>query len=83
MSAQGNCFEELIGRLRIEGHNVTANKLDCLLHETAWTTGSELMGELGLEILAFQRSAVGVSAELQRSLNDCMSAVRKVWPGVK
>lgn len=77
------CFEELIRRLRVASHTVAADKLDFMLHKVAWTTGSELIGELGLEILAFQRSAPSVSAELQCSLSDCMSMVRRVWPDIK
>jgi len=77
------CFEELILRLRVAAHSATADKLDFILHRVAWTTGSELIGELGSEILAFQRSVADVSVELQRELSDCMTAVRKVWPDIK
>jgi hypothetical protein len=41
------CFDELIRRLRAEGHVAPADKLHRLPHEVAWTTGSELIGELG------------------------------------
>jgi hypothetical protein len=77
------CFEELIRRLRGAGHVAAAEKLDFMLHKVAWTTGSELIGELGSEILSFQRSASDVSSELQRSLSDCMSMVRRFWPDIR
>ena len=48
------CFDELIRRLRAAGSSDAARRLDDKLHGTAWTTSSELIGELGLEILAFQ-----------------------------
>ena len=75
-------FEELIRQLRVAGHDTTADKLDFLLHRVAWTTGSELIGELGLEITAFQRSVPDASAEVQHALKRCMSVVRNVWPDI-
>jgi hypothetical protein len=58
------CFDDLVAQLRAAGTVSTADKLDFMLHRVAWTTGSELLGELGAEILRFQQSAQSVSAEL-------------------
>lgn len=77
-----DCFEDLIRQLRVADHPATAEKLDLLLHHVTWTTGSELMGELGSTILAFQRNATDISAELHGTLSDCMSIVRKYWPDI-
>lgn len=77
------CFDELIRRLRAAGFTDAARKLDDKLHGTAWATSSEQIGELGLEILAFQRSTPKVSARLQRSLRECLDVVRQVWPDIK
>ncbi len=77
------CFEQLIVNLRAEGHGDVAAKLDSMLHKVAWTTASELLGELGLEILGFQREHATVTAELRKSLGSCMDAVRRVWPNTK
>lgn len=38
----------LIEELRASGHEADADELHVLTHEMAWTTGSELLGELGL-----------------------------------
>jgi hypothetical protein len=76
-------FEELLSALRTEGHDQISQRLHVLLHEVAWTTGSELMGELGLEILTFQRSAQSLSPELQKLLCRCMDVVKKVWPAIE
>jgi hypothetical protein len=72
-----DCFDELIRKLRAEGHPQPAARLHALLHETAWTTSSELLGELGLAILAFERSSPAVSSELQALLDACMDLVRR------
>lgn len=76
------CFEELVHQLQDAGHTATARKLDEMLH-LAWTTGSELIGELGLEILAFQRTTPEAGPELHDTISRCMAMVRRVWPDIK
>lgn len=44
------CFDELTASLRNDGLSKEADRLHVLLHEVAWTTGSELLGELGQEL---------------------------------
>jgi hypothetical protein len=78
-----NCFDELIRQLRAEGHADPAARLHALLKEVAWTTSSELWGELGLEILAFERSGAAASPDLRRRIDTCMRSVRRVWPDIK
>jgi len=77
------CFEELIRQLEADGHTTTAQKLDHLLHRVAWTTGSELIGELGAEILAIQGETSPMSAKLEDTVRRCMVIVRRVWPNIK
>ena len=78
-----DCFEELITQLRAEGHVPTADILHHRLHVVAWTTGSELLGELGSVILQFQRSTPSVSATLQQTLTRSLEMVRRVWPDIR
>jgi len=78
-----DCFDDLIAQLRAAGHASAADRLDVMLHRVAWTTGSELLGELGAEILQFQRSAPSVSAPLQRALSRSLGIVRRVWPDIR
>jgi hypothetical protein len=78
-----NCFDDLIAQLRAAGHESTADRLDVMLHRVAWSTGSELLGELGLEILQFQRSTPSVSATLQQALSRSLEMVRRVWPDIR
>jgi hypothetical protein len=77
------CFEELVRQLQTAGHTTTAQKLDYTLHRVAWTTGSELIGELGLEILAFQKTTPEIGVELQGTISRCMVTVRRIWPDIK
>lgn len=68
-------------RLRVEGLVESADRLHALLHQAAWTSSSELIGEVGKAIIAVRgRSDHSVSPELARDLERCLAAVRKVWP---
>ncbi len=76
-------FEELISTLRAEGHEQAALRLQELLHDVAWTSASELTGELGLEILRLRRGNPDLSPSLQELLRRCMDAVKRVWPNME
>jgi hypothetical protein len=76
------CFDRLIADLKTEGYQTEAQRLHSILHEVAWTTSSELIGELGLEIVAIQRTSGDYSVDLRRKLDDCMEAVKRVWPAM-
>ena len=76
------CFDELIRRLRVEGYDEPAKRLHALLHEVAWTTGSELLGELGLVISAFERGRPKASPDLRSLLDSCFKVVKEVWPRI-
>jgi hypothetical protein len=58
----------LVGRLIAEGHSGDAQKLNTLLHDTACTTGSELLGEL---MLALKDMRGPYSRELRKEINQC------------
>lgn len=74
-----DCFRELIPELRREHFDEVAEKIDFILNHVAWTTGSELTGELGAAIRDFERTQPAVSPSLRSSLDTCMQAVRRVW----
>jgi hypothetical protein len=76
------CFDRLIAGLKAEGYQAEAQRLHSILHEVAWTTSSELVGELGLEIVAIQRTSGAYSVNLSRRLDDCMEVVKRVWPAI-
>ena len=57
----------LIEWLRREGHSKEAQKLDTLMH-TAWTTGSELLGEIMLTLKGMKGN---YSPELKTEINEC------------
>lgn len=61
-------IDELIRLLRVHGGGECADALHLLLHETAWTTGDELVGELDL-VLARTRGRF--PAEIRKKLGAC------------
>jgi hypothetical protein len=76
-------FDSLVDDLRHDGLTVAADRLHALLHKTAWTTGSELYGELGLEMKGI-RQAFGqrFSPRTKTSFKAAAAAVTKVWPDI-
>lgn len=57
----------LIEWLKRDGHLEDSQKLDTLMH-TAWTTGSELLGELMLTLKSMKGN---YSPELRKEIDEC------------
>jgi len=75
-------FDHLIACLRRDGLTEEATILDQLLHKTGWTSGSELMGELGLAVKKIRREHLRDLTETCKAhLRDSIEIVKRVWPG--
>ena len=61
--------DNLIERLKAVGHPEEANKLDSLLHHSAWTTGSELLGELTLELKSMKGN---YPSDITKEIAECL-----------
>lgn len=61
--------DNLIVRLRSVGNIEEANKLDLLMHQTAWTTSSELLGELMLALKSMKGS---YASDVAREISECL-----------
>jgi len=68
-----------VAEMRRAGLIGEAEQLDNLLHKVAWTTSSELFGEIGLSILRILELP-SVSPAIRSRLQQCMAGVRVVWP---
>lgn len=73
-----DCFRLLIQQLRDEGQMKAYQRLDEIFYRTAWTTGNELIGELGLAIRDFLRTRPRVAPPLRKTLRECKKMVRQV-----
>ncbi len=75
------CFDDLVASLRNDGLSDEADRLHVLLHEVAWTTGSELLGELGQALKSIeQEGSPKMSAKSLETTEECFRMVFRVWP---
>ncbi len=74
-------FDELIVSLRADGLSADADRLHFMIHKVAWTTGSELVGELGqaMKDLAREHDA-SLSDGTRVSMAAAFEMVLRVWP---
>jgi hypothetical protein len=54
--------------------------MESILHGT-WTTSSELIGELGVAVLAIRKECRSLSPDQKALVKQCLREVRKAWPG--
>jgi hypothetical protein len=64
-----SAVDNLIERLKSVGNIEEANKLDSLMHQTAWTTSSELLGEL---MLALKGMKGNYSSGIAKEIGECL-----------
>ena len=77
-------LDAVIDKLRECGNAARAEELRGIVHETAWSSGSEMLGEIGLCILRIQQSlGREPPAEVSEGLARCLKVVRKTWPDIK
>ncbi len=71
----------LVKRLSTEGLADHAAKLHTLIHDVAWTSGSELLGELGLELKRIQElHEPHLPSDLVEAISRSRAFVREYWP---
>jgi hypothetical protein len=74
-------FERLIASLRNDGFVKEADHIHFLIHEVAWTTGSELIGELGQAIKKIKKHRLNaLSSASKMNIRESMGMVKRVWP---
>jgi hypothetical protein len=74
-------FERFIVSLRADGLANHADQLHNLIHKVAWTTGSELVGELGREISKLHRErGEKFSSGTREQMEEALQMVARVWP---
>jgi hypothetical protein len=63
-------IDNLIEKLSASGFNDEAGKINSLMHETAWTTGSELLGELSLALKSMKQK---YPKEISDEIKECLA----------
>lgn len=59
---------------------IHSGRLESILDGT-WTTSSELIGELGVAVVAIRKKCKHLTPAHEALLKECLRQVRKVWPG--
>lgn len=73
-------FVALAQALKAQGFPAHGARLEAVL-DGVWTTSSELIGELGVVVLAVRSECKPLAAAEKALLKACALEVRKAWPG--
>jgi hypothetical protein len=74
-------FDELVASLRADGLGGDADRLHFMIHKVAWTTGSEMIGELGKAMKDVATEHGGSFSDSTRARMDtAFEMVLRVWP---
>jgi hypothetical protein len=74
-------FDEFIASLRADGLGPDADRLHVMIHNVAWTTGSELIGELGQTMKEIVREHGDSFSDSTRARMDAaFEMVERAWP---
>jgi hypothetical protein len=74
-------FDDFITSLRADGLSSDGDRLHFMIHKVAWTTGSELIGELGKAMKDMAREhGDSFSDGTRAKLEAAFEMVRRVWP---
>jgi len=79
-SVSSEPFNVLAASLRESGFTAQGKHLESILNGT-WTTSTELIGELGVAVLAIRKECKPLSANQKALVKQCLREVRKAWPG--
>ncbi len=72
-------FHALAASLKESGFTSHGARLEDIL-TGAWTTSSELVGELGLAVRAIRKECKPLDPSQKALVKQCLREVRKVWP---
>lgn len=73
-------FHALAADLKASGFVAHGERLEGVLNGV-WTTSSELIGELGVVVIAVRKDCRPSGTRQQALVKECLREVRKAWPG--
>ncbi|MDQ5979327.1 MAG: hypothetical protein QG602_2301 [Verrucomicrobiota bacterium] len=77
-------IDQLIAALRTDGLEEEAGTLHMLVHEMAWTTSSEFMGEIGKALQKIKSTRRGrLSATSKKAMSEVFAIVGRPWPSFR
>jgi hypothetical protein len=73
-------LDDLGQRLRESGASDAADQLHTILHESAWTTSSELLGEIKLTLAGVRREKKGnLPSAILKDIDAFIAFIDKAW----
>lgn len=72
-------IDEVVVSLRSAGHTIVADQIHSLIHEVAWTSSSELFGELRDRFQQALASPIPMPTEIRIDLEDFIFSINKAW----
>jgi hypothetical protein len=74
-----NHIDSIVELLRTTSLSKSAEKIHFLLHKVAWTTTSELFGELRKEFHSILKQKSEISKENREALNKFITTIDDTW----
>jgi hypothetical protein len=72
-------IDSVVVSLRSEGFAEAADQIDFLLHKVAWTTSSELFGELRARFEQILNSPSTLPSPIRTELNGFIVTINQAW----
>jgi len=72
-------IDEVVDSLRSVGHTNVADQIHSLIHKVAWTSSSELFGELRDRFEQALASPIPMPTEIRIDLEDFIFTINKAW----
>jgi hypothetical protein len=72
-------IDQVVASLKSTGQVEIANQIDYLLHKVAWTTTSELFGELRDRFEQALKSPTPLPSEIEVELKGFIVTINKAW----
>ncbi len=72
-------IDEVVVELRSVGHEAMAEKINFLLHGVAWTTSSELFGELRERFQELLDSQPSLPQKIKDDVTGFITTINKAW----
>lgn len=72
-------IDEVVTALKSEGQAEIANQIEFLLHKVAWTTTSELFGELRDRFEQALKSPTPLPSTVKAELNGFIATINQAW----
>ena len=73
-------FDELIVALRADGLEKEAEHFHMLMYKVVWSTGSELLAELGDKMKEIEtKESARLSTSTKKKMHEAFEMVQRVW----